>query len=146
MMGTFSGERFVNPSTKRAIRAVSGTLATAGAKAPKRPREDRLGSSRSLSSTQSRSNWVRASSVHDPSNSEQTGLGPTARFGAAKTGERSMFDEHVMCRACGSEMRIRSVEPMARLTRVLFQCVEDQCGRQCHIDLPRRERAPVLAA
>jgi hypothetical protein len=57
-----------------------------------------------------------------------------------------MFDEHVMCRACGSEMRIRSVEPMARLTRVLFQCLEDQCGRQCHIDLPRRERAPVAAA
>jgi hypothetical protein len=91
-------------------------------------------------------NWVRASSAHDPSNSEQTGLRPTNRFGAAKTGERSMFDEHVMCRACGGEMRIRSVESMARLTRVLFRCAEDQCGRQCHIDLPRRERAPVLAA
>jgi hypothetical protein len=57
-----------------------------------------------------------------------------------------MFGEHVMCTACGGEMRIRSAEPMARLTRVLFQCVEDRCERQCHIDLPRRERAPVRTA
>jgi hypothetical protein len=48
-----------------------------------------------------------------------------------------MFDRHVMCRACGRE----SVETMARLTRVSFERVEDQCERQCHVDGMRQDAA-----
>lgn len=54
--------------------------------------------------------------------------------------------EHALCRRCGTEMRIRTVEPMDHMTRVLFECQGDGCGHSWCLELPRRRRGQQQAA
>jgi len=45
------------------------------------------------------------------------------------------FANPVMCRNCGNEMRLDSIEPMHRTTRGEFHC---DCGHVFGFDMPRR--------